>query len=384
MKLNAFNNQRFIPLILWTTVIITLPTQLMFAQQPSKPGALEKSITLEVGEQRILDAEGVRSFSEGLKGVIDVRLTRDNSQFVVVGLRPGNTTLLLIMVDGEEQYYRFSVVDPAAKPSTEPEQGVEARDNVRLDFYFVQISNSGSHNIGIRWPSAIGDTATVSARLDLQRGNLTSATAVVSSQVLPRLDLAQSEGWAKIMRKAAVITANGTEATYSGGGEINVPVSGGFGGTIKQISFGSTIGVKPIYDKKSGRIELTITADVSDLADDNGTGVPGRVVSTLQTVVNLELGQSLILAGLTAESQTKGQTGLPGLSQIPIIGLLFGTNASQTSKTENLVFIVPTVIETVASRKRELIQEALSQYESFSGDWDEVQLMPQERQGADR
>jgi pilus assembly protein CpaC len=215
----------------------------------------------------------------------------------------------------------------------------------------------------------------------LQAGALTSATAVVSDQVLPRLDVAQSDGWAKVLRKAAVITANGTEATFTGGGEVNVPVTGGFGGTIKQIRFGSEIGVKPRYDKQSGRIELQITADVSDLTADNGTGVPGRTVSTLSTIVNLELGQSLALAGLTAASESSDHTGLPGLSQIPIIGLLFGTHGSRTAHTENVVFIVPTVIDTVSMQKRALIDEAVAAYEGYDGDLDEAPALMPERTG---
>jgi len=381
MKSKRSNSYRSITLFVATISWFAIAAQTLSAQLPITGGANEKEITLQVGEQKVLEAEGVRSYSEGLKGIVDIRLTRDNTQFVLVGQRAGTTTLLFIMFDGEEVHYRINVVDPTAKkPVVVTEGGVEARDNVRLDFYFVQLSNSSNYDIGLRWPSSIGDTATATARFDLQTGTLSSATAVVSGQVLPRLDLAQSEGWAKIRRKAAVITANGTQATFTGGGEVNVAVTGGFGGSIKQIEFGSSIGVKPQYDKNTGRIELVITADVSELADDNGTGIPGRIVSTLQTVVNLELGQSLILAGLSAESETKSKSGLPGLSQIPIIGVLFGTNTSQVSQTENVVFIVPTVIETVSNQNRDIIREALEQYESFSGDdLDEVRLVPKKK-----
>ena len=80
--------------------------------------------------------------------------------------------------------------------------------------------------------------------------------------------------------------------------------------------------------------------------------------------MNLELGQSLALAGLTAASETHGQAGLPGLSQIPILGFLFGSNSEQSSKTENVVFIVPSVIDTVSMQQRSLIDEALADYEN--------------------
>ena len=57
-------------------------------------------IELRVGEQKSLPARGVRSYSEGDPGVADVRVTRDQSRFVIVGKHEGSTSLLLIHNDG--------------------------------------------------------------------------------------------------------------------------------------------------------------------------------------------------------------------------------------------------------------------------------------------
>src|SRR5690606_37748142 len=66
-------------------------------EEPRQTG---ERIVLGVGEQKVLSAEGVRGFSEGTRGVVDVRLTRAGDQFVLVGQKEGETTLLLIMHDG--------------------------------------------------------------------------------------------------------------------------------------------------------------------------------------------------------------------------------------------------------------------------------------------
>lgn len=330
-------------------------------------------IDLMKGEQRVLPSHDVRSYSEGVDGIVDVRLTREGTQFVVVGLRAGETSLLFLLRDGSEVYYRIVVTDPDAQsPATPDSDGaprVPERENIRLDFYFVELTQTYGHQLGVSWPGSVGG-GTLSASFDVLAGGFESATAVVADQVLPRLDLAQSEGWAKVARRAAVITANGTEAKFAGGGEINVAVSGGFGGTLKQIEFGSTIGVLPRFDRESGRIELSIHADVSDLTPDNGTGIPGRTISTLDTVVNLELSQSLVLAGLSSRGESADQSGVPWLSQIPILGALFGSNRASRRETETLIFIVPTVVEPVDALARQHMQEALSLYESYEGDLD--------------
>lgn len=53
------------------------------------PASRYETLDLEVDEQRVIPSENVQSYSEGAKGIIDVRLTKDASQFIVVGLRPG-------------------------------------------------------------------------------------------------------------------------------------------------------------------------------------------------------------------------------------------------------------------------------------------------------
>jgi pilus assembly protein CpaC len=325
-------------------------------------------LRLNIGEQKVLSAEGVRSFSEGTKGIVEIRLTKDNQRFVLVGTRAGRTTVLLIMLDGDVVEYDVTVDDPNAPAKQEVLTGIQPRDNIRLDFYFVQLSNTHGYNIGVSWPTSIGAESAMSLGFNLQTGVMTEATATVTAQALPRLDLAQSSGWAKVMRKAAVITANGASATVSGGGEINIPLSGGFGGSLKQVNYGTQISVQPRYDKNTGRIELQIVADVSDLTPDGGTGAPGRTTSTLETLVNLELGQSLVLAGLSSESVTKGRAGLAGLSQIPILGALFGTHTASGGGTQMAIFIVPSVMDTVNLQQRALITEALQTFERYTGD----------------
>jgi pilus assembly protein CpaC len=95
------------------------------------------------------------------------------------------------------------------------------------------------------------------------------------------------------------------------------------------------------------------------------------VTSTLDSVVNLELGQSLVLAGLTATSEAESTSGLPGLSQIPILGVLFGAHQSRREHTENLVFIVPSVVDAVSLDARERIQDALRAFGEWEGDGEE-------------
>jgi pilus assembly protein CpaC len=356
--------------------VLALGVSMALALALASPTAAQQTLelSLQVGEQRVLPGENVRSYSEGLPGIVDVRLNREGTSFVVLGQRPGRTSLLLMLRDGGQLAYEITVGDPDALAPPPPEPtAVLPRDNVRLDFYFVQLSEDGGLRAGIDWPATLGG-GTAGAQVDLLTSTITQATAAVTDQALPRLDLAQSAGWAKLLRQATVITANGSEATFAGGGELNFPVQSALSVGVRQIEFGSVIKVLPRYDRDSARIELVIHAEVSDLASDHGSGIPGRTTARLDSVVNLELGQSLVLAGLSARSQASASRGLPGLSQLPILGLLFGTHEARDEHSENLIFIVPSVVEAVALDARERVREALRAFADYEGELDEHPL----------
>jgi type II secretory pathway component GspD/PulD (secretin) len=316
----------------------------------------ERRIELVLGEQTTISAEGVSKYSPS-NDVIDVRLPKDASEFIVVGAKPGTATLLLVMRDGRQITYVISVRSDT----------VRQRDNIRLDFYFVELTRSSAYQVGIGWPGTVQGSARAELTTDLVTGD-TAGTAVVAAEVLPRIDLAQEGGWAKIYRQASVIVANGELGAFNTGGEVNVRLQSALAAGVQAIKFGSSIQVQPRYDRRSGRIEIRIAADISELGEPGVDGLPGRTISTLQTLVNVELGQSIVLAGAESRSQAKSAAGLPLLSQIPVLGFLFGTHAGRNDETENFIFIVPTVIEAYEVSQRDMVERAFSMFSNFEGD----------------
>jgi pilus assembly protein CpaC len=323
-------------------------------------------IVLRMAQQQVVSAEGVRSYSEGVRGIVDVRLTKAGDQFVLVGQRQGSTTLLLIMEDGSQKHLVIDVTDADGNFARQGRQTVTQEDNIRLDFYFVQLNRSDNLQVGLGYPQSIS-MGSFEAGFDFLTQRFESATAVIQDQALLRLDMAQSGGWAKIMSKAALITENWQQTTFAGGGEVNIPVTTSMATGIHSIEYGSVIDVLPRYDSESGRIQISLKADVSDLTEDRGSGAPGRLTSSLNTVVNLELGQAVVLAGLSSESRMESHGGVPVLSQIPILGWLFGSDRRAYQSFDNVIFIVPTVVDATSRDARARIQKAVEVYQSYHG-----------------
>lgn len=324
-----------------------------------------ESIEINVGDQQTVSAANVASYSVGVEGIADVRLTSDGRTFVIVGQAAGETSLLLIYSDGHQVRYAITVHARAAGTVRQGE--VLARDNIRLDLYFVQLTQHYDHQLGIAWPGSIGGRALVDLQIDFASGTPTFQQATMSllQQALPRLDLAQSAGWARLYRQGMLITANGEQSTINTGGEVNVLVQTGFTQSVQRIEFGTSIQMTPRYDPDSRRIEISIAADVSDLTPPVSGPIPGRVRTQLGTMVNMELGQSIVLGGLVSRGTAESQGGLPGLSQIPILGVLFGTNTRHEENVENFLFIVPTVVQSVPRSQADRVSEALHVYEDF-------------------
>ncbi len=359
-------------------VIILSTTWIGWAAVASAESGPAAVISLRVGEQRSLSAQGVRSYSEGVAGIADVRVTRDQSRFVIVGRQAGTTSLLLIRDDGSQVQHaiRVEAIDGSSGQST--------RENIRLDLYFVMIQDRYSHQIGLNWPGNVGSTATPSQAAFAITGGSSlptqSAFQILPQTFLPSFDLAQAKGWAKMYRQATLVTANGTEAVFTSGGEFNVQVQNNLTVDVQSIEFGTKVSVLPRYDPRTGRIELEITADVSDLDADRGIhGIPGRITSHVETLVNVDLGQSVSLAGIRARTERRKRDGIPGLAMVPFIGALFGTHSREVNDDESYLLVVPSVVEPVSMSQRDRVEEALRLYESFQGGVDKYDLLDEPR-----
>ena len=391
--------------------------------------AKSEELSLAVGENRTLQASDVKSYSEGAPGIAEVKVTPSGSQFVIVGQKPGSTTLLLIKNNGQEVLWNINVF---ARPvqsvqseltellgdttgirvrrvgsrffveggvSSEPElkriehiaslyQGqveslvvlggaaADRKINIRVDFFFVQFNKTDNYQVGIGWPGTIGGAGIVQSTFayDFLAGATTAARASVINQPLPWLDLAARNGWAKVLKHATVITHNGGAAEFSNGGSQNFSVANGLTATIEQIEFGTTIKILPRFDPTSREMQVNVDALVADLTPPSSaaTNLPGQNTSKLTTGVALELGESIVLSGIRTQARRYSTAGIPGLSEIPIIGPLFGTVGDQKEEVEGAVFIVPSVIESAPARVSELIDRAIGQYEAFDGDMREV------------
>ncbi|HSE79547.1 MAG TPA: type II secretion system secretin GspD [Alphaproteobacteria bacterium] len=96
----------------------------------------------------------------------------------------------------------------------------------------------------------------------------------------------------------------------------------------------------------SGLVTLEIQQEVSDVTETTTSGIDSPTISQRRIVSNVavQAGDTVALGGLIRDTKSKGRTGLPFLSEIPVLGFLFGTKSAVSLRTELLVMITPRVI----------------------------------------
>jgi pilus assembly protein CpaC len=152
-----------------------------------------------------------------------------------------------------------------------------------------------------------------------------------------------------------LLAINGKEASFLSGGEFPFPmVQPGLGGNTVTISFrefGIRIRFLPRITPR-GTIQLQVAPEVSSLDFGNavifsGTTIPAMSTRRIQTEVELESGQSFVIAGLLDNRLTETISKIPGLANIPLLGKLFTSRSTKRNNSELLVIVTPELVRPI-------------------------------------
>lgn len=121
--------------------------------------------------------------------------------------------------------------------------------------------------------------------------------------------------------------------------------------SAQYVSTGVTLNVTPRINP-GGLVYLDISQEVSRPGarnpDISTSGNPPISNKSVSSQVAVQSGETIFLGGLITELNDQGTTGVPFLNRIPGIGSLFGTKSKALNRTETIVMITPTVLESAA------------------------------------
>lgn len=119
--------------------------------------------------------------------------------------------------------------------------------------------------------------------------------------------------------------------------------------TVQQRDTGVILSVTPRIGH-SGMVFLDVSQEVSEGVPTKSSGIDSPTIQErkLQTTVGIQDGTTVALGGLIRRADTKGNSGIPYLKDIPVLGTLFGAANDTRDRTELLVFLTPHVIRSTA------------------------------------
>ena len=107
-----------------------------------------------------------------------------------------------------------------------------------------------------------------------------------------------------------------------------------------------------------GMVNMEITQEVVDVGGiDAATSQRSFLQRKVTSKVAVRSGQTLVLGGLIRDSRRDGQSGVPVLYKLPVVGSLFGTTTGEANRTELIVLITPRVVEN--SQEAEQVTEEI-------------------------
>jgi general secretion pathway protein D len=134
-----------------------------------------------------------------------------------------------------------------------------------------------------------------------------------------------------------------------------------FDSEIRNVPEGVLINVQPVIDLDSRRISMSIRPTVTNVetfendpvvaleAARANANIQSRVpivqVQEFDSVMSMNSGQAIVMGGLMQDRVRSTQTGVPVLSEVPLIGAAFRAKIDKIEKTELIVFLRATIIE---------------------------------------
>lgn len=118
--------------------------------------------------------------------------------------------------------------------------------------------------------------------------------------------------------------------------------------TINYKELGMKLRVRPTVSPDFKSVFLDIFVEHSSILDGDSKSFDYKTSQILKTTsqnrVLLKSGQTTLIGGLITDSKISDRRGVPYLSRIPVLGLLFGSKRKLKEDEQLLIFITPTVV----------------------------------------
>ena len=252
-------------------------------------------------------------------------------------------------------------------------EGIDkAKSEVVVDVELIQVNTTKLRDIGISLSNYqvtqtldLGEDAPIRFP-DLRHLNQNSWIFTIPTIIY---DFLKTNSDAQLLAKPQLRITEGEKANLHIGDKVPIPVTTfnsqqTVGGNIVPITsfqyqdVGIRIGIEPrVHHNKE--VTLNLTVEVSQITgfQDAGGGQRQPIIGTrtIESVIRLKDGETNFLAGLIRTDETNSETGIPGLSDIPVLGRLFGKTRVDVQRTDVMLTLTPHIIRSPDITEADLV-----------------------------
>ena len=267
----------------------------------------------------------------------------------------------------------------------------EVKPLIRMDVKIIDMSEDAVSRLGVNWSqSTTGPIYGVHKtfkhnnhyRLAMEDDNGTNEDILgivppdkglysyfgITASLGSTIDLMASNGDAVVIAAPKLSAKSGEVARFASGGEFPIPMINGLGGaSVEFKAYGVLLEIQPTVDE-NGSINASVATELSMV--DNATqvnGVPGVIMRSSETVVNLSHGDTLVISGLEQASASMQNSKVPILGDIPLLGRLFSSRSKDAKKNELIIMITPYIFDANSDINQELLNKEESVRRRFKG-----------------
>jgi type IV pilus assembly protein PilQ len=100
-----------------------------------------------------------------------------------------------------------------------------------------------------------------------------------------------------------------------------------------------------VIDGKNMKMKIVVKKDEVDQTR-NVEGNPYIIKKKTETSLIVQDGETIVISGLTKQTDITGDSGVPFFKDIPVLGWLFKSESKAPGMEEVLIFITPTIVKS--------------------------------------
>ncbi|MCB9228787.1 MAG: hypothetical protein H6618_04170 [Deltaproteobacteria bacterium] len=161
-----------------------------------------------------------------------------------------------------------------------------------------------------------------------------------------RLRMAEQQNKIKSLQNNSVVVLDNEKAETKVGEIVynSIPIGNG-DNRLSSVEYALMLNVTP-HITADGAIQMEIGIEHSSAVPNQTKEVPDKNMRKLETKMLRENGETAVIGGIYRTEYTESYLGVPFLSSIPLLGVLFRSATHSESRRELIVLVTPTVINS--------------------------------------